>query len=88
MVRLERYIQHEEWIGEVQRRKEHGSVVEWAKGATGKGLGRGAGSDLEGCLVTKDGHTIILCQGLRVNIQIGVISRCKLDKLIDKVRDE
>ena len=41
MVRLERYIQHGERIGEVQRRRERESVVEWAKEAKGKGLGRG-----------------------------------------------
>jgi len=88
MVRLEWYIQHEGWIGEVQRRKEHESAVGRAKEETGKGLGEGARSDLEGCLVTKDGHTIILCQGWEVDIRVGVISRCKLDKLIDKVKDE
>jgi hypothetical protein len=84
MVRWERYIQHGERVGEVQRRKEHGSVVGWAKEATGKGLGREARSDLEGCLVTKDRHTIILCQSWGVDVRVGVISRCKLDKQIDK----
>lgn len=50
MVRLEWYIQHGGQIEEVQRRKEHGSVAGRAKEATGKGLGQGARSDLEGCL--------------------------------------
>jgi len=54
MVRWERYIRHGERIGEVQRRREHESVVGWAKEETGKGLGQGARSDLENCLVTKD----------------------------------
>lgn len=78
MAHWERYIQHGGQAGEVQRRKEHGSGVGWAKGATGKGLerGRGVRSDPEGGVITKDRHTITLCQSWGV----GVISRCELDK--------
>jgi len=43
MVCWERYIQHGERVGEVQRRKRHRSVVGQVKEAMGKGLGRGQG---------------------------------------------
>ena len=91
MVRWERYIQHGELIGEVQRKKEHGSVVGREKEGTGRGLGRGGGgtrSDPEGYFITKDMHTIILCQSWGIDIRAGVISRYKLDKQIDKIKNE
>lgn len=80
MARWEPYIQHGGWIGEVQRRKGHGNAAGRVEEAMGKGLERGVRSDLEGCVITKDRHTITLCQSWRV----GVISRCELDKQIDK----
>jgi hypothetical protein len=48
------------------------------KRGDGKRTGTGAGLDLEGCLTTKDRHTIILCQSWGVHIRVGVVSRCKL----------
>ena len=87
MVRWERYVQHGGWVGEVQRRKEHGYVAGQVKEATGKGLGRGARLDLEGRVITKDRHTIILSQSWGVDVRV-VISRCKVDKQIDKVKNE
>lgn len=80
MVRSERYNQYGERIGGVRRRKVRGNVAGRAKEVMGKGLERGAGSDMIGRLVTKQGHTIILCQNCRVDIRVGVIGRYKMDK--------
>ena len=87
-VRWEQHIQHEGRAGEGQRRKEHGSVAEWAREARGKGLGHVARSDLmEVRVVTSDEHTIILCQSWGADVRIGVISGYKLNEQIDKLND-
>jgi len=54
----------------------------------GKGLGQEARSDPENCPVTKDWHTIILCQSWGVDVRVGVIGRWKLDKQIDKMKNK
>ena len=69
-------------VGKSTRASLNGQKRRWREGWDGDEVRSG-----RLLAVTKDGHTIILYQSWRVDIRVGVISRCKPDKQIGKVKN-